>query len=271
MICLQKLYADLFDKNGNRKCWYDVVESEEQRMRSLYSRTRGWEYPMDMAARRLDTYQRLEEICMGTREAYSNGWSSFLKIRQSYSRYIKKFGINEAVETLSLSSASKKSLVKQDGYSPNIPLFLANQDVNGLVVSKSDLEKRFSEDHIYTDTGLYWDTNVYEKRKWQQGDIKWDFFHDAKCLLNLKELTYVIQQQSMNIYKIGKTTNMFKRYKQFLTGNPFVEFKFLTTKSENDVHLFLNKIGASWRSEWFKINHDKMLKFKNYLGDSNIY
>ena len=64
---------------------------------------------------------------------------------------------------------------------------------------------------------------------------------------------------------------MFKRYSQFLTGNPFVEFKFLTTKSENDVHLFLNKIGASWRSEWFKINYDKMLKFKNYLGDSNIY
>lgn len=102
-------------------------------------------------------------------------------------------------------------------------------------------------------------------RKFCQGDIIEEIVLRPNTL---KKGMYIINVRNSDLYKIGVTTNIIRRKKQFETANPFEFYlhEFFPTddcrKLEREVHKRYKE--KRYKNEWFKLTEEDILNISNF-------
>ena len=80
--------------------------------------------------------------------------------------------------------------------------------------------------------------------------------------------TYIIYDETRGIFKIGKSKNVKKRFKQLRTGNLDISLVLVILEDhEKYLHQLFNE--KRYKGEWFLLNRDDLTDLRDYQFEQN--
>lgn len=189
-----------------------------------------------------------------TRNGYEN-WFVVAKNKkeaEEYHELAEGFGSGDATAKL-ICDISNNLIKKYKLEEANWPSHELIRELGGIIITESCPRRVNFNGKIY-----------------KEGTFTEEMFFDH---ITRTAGVYIINIQGTDKYKIGKTTNLKKRLKEFSTGNPenlkVVFFIEATDYASLEKHLHktfkMERIGG----EWFSLNDEKLAELKYHLAYLN--